>query len=426
MADILLPGPRVSSHALRSLLGQKSLLAALQVFHAELGDAFGIPLPGFNPVMLVGPEANRFVLVEGRNDLRWRAERDPITRLLQHGVLVEDGDSHDSLRRQMNPAFHRRMMVSYAGSMGQCADTIMNGWGDAPLDMLVEMRKIALLILTKTLFNVDFEPELRRLWGAILRTLAYISPGPWIIWPGIPRPGYQRALEALDDYLYQIIRLRRGMPGDDLLGRLISSGMTDTLIRDQLLTMLIAGHDTSTALLAWALYVLSSCPDVQAKVRAEIDIVIGTSPPEYALVGQLRYLEQVINETLRLYPPIHLGSRIAAVDLEFRGFHIPAGRRVLYSIFLTHRDPRYWPNPADFIPERFAPEQVQQPYTFLPFGGGARNCIGMAFAQVEVKIVLARILQQYVLEFAGLRVHPHMGATLEPRPGVWVKARRRA
>jgi cytochrome P450 len=189
--------------------------------------------------------------------------------------------------------------------------------------------------------------------------------------------------------------------------------------------MLIAGHDTSAALLSWALYVLSSRPDIQAKTQAEIDTALGESPPDYARVGQLRYLEQVINETLRLYPPIHLGSRIAACDLEFQGYRIPAGRRVLYSIYLTHRDPRYWRSPADFIPERFAPEQARQPYTFLPVGGGARNCIGMAFAQVEAKIVLARILQQYGLEFAGHHVHLHMGAILEPRPDVRVKVQKR-
>jgi cytochrome P450 len=426
MSEIPLPDNRISLRALRGLVRERSVLTALEVFHAELGDVFGIPLPGFNPVMLVGPEANRFVLVEGRDDLRWRAEQDPVTRLLRHGVLVEDGDSHDRLRQEMNPALHKRTLDSYADQMWQCTDTITEGWGDTPVDMLVEMRKVALLILTRTLFNVDFEPELPRLWGAILRTLGYISPGPWIIWPGIPRLGYQRALRTVDHYLYEIIRLRRATPGDDLLGLLIASGMPDELIRDQLLTLLIAGHDTSTALLSWALYTLSSRPEIQAKTQAEIDATLGENPPGYARVGQLRYLEQVVNETLRMYPPIHLGSRIAARDLEFQGYRIPAGQRVLYSIYLVQRDPRYWQNPSEFIPERFAPEQTRQPYTFLPFGGGARNCIGMAFAQVEAKVVLARILQRYDLKITNPRVGLRMGATLEPRHGVQVKLQRRS
>jgi cytochrome P450 len=202
--------------------------------------------------------------------------------------------------------------------------------------------------------------------------------------------------------------------------------MPDELIRDQLLTLLIAGHDTSTALLSWALYTLSSRPEIQAKTQAEIDATLGENPPGYARVGQLRYLEQVVNETLRMYPPIHLGSRIAARDLEFQGYRIPAGQRVLYSIYLVQRDPRYWHNPDAFIPERFAPEQTRQPYTFLPFGGGARNCIGMAFAQVEAKVVLARILQRYDLKITNPRVGLRMGATLEPRHGVQVKLQRRS
>jgi cytochrome P450 len=428
MAEIPLPDNRISLRALRAILRQKSVLPALEVFHSELGDVFGIPLPGFNPVMLVGPEANHFVLVEGYDDLRWRAEQDPITRLLRHGVLVEDGDTHDSLRRQMNPALHKRMLESYTDTMWRCTDTITKDWGDAPLDMLVEMRLIALLILTRTLFNVDFEPELRRLWGAILRALGYISPGPWIVWPGMPRPGYKRALKKMDDYLHQIIHLRRESkwPENDMLGLLIASGMPDALIRDQLLTMIIAGHDTSTALLSWALYALSSRPEIQSKVQHEIDTVLGSSPPDYARISELHYLKQVMNETLRLYPPIHLGSRIAARDIEFQGFRIPAGRRVVYSIYLTHRDARYWHNPADFIPERFSTEQARQPYTFLPFGGGPRNCIGMAFAQVEVKAVLVRILQKFDLVFTGHPVRLQMGATLEPHPGVRVSVRRRS
>jgi cytochrome P450 len=232
----------------------------------------------------------------------------------------------------------------------------------------------------------------------------------------------------MNDYLQQIIsQHRQSGPDDDLPGLLIAAGMPDALIRDQLLTMIIAGHDTSTALLSWALYLLSSHPEVQARAQAELDAVLGSAPPSLAQLGELRYLEHVINETLRLYPPIHLGQRVAARDLEFQGYPIPAGQRVLYSIYLTQRDPRYWEQPAEFCPDRFAPEQSRQllPYTFQPFGGGPRNCIGMAFAQVEVKVVLARILQHFELRFTGHQVRLRMGATLEPAPGVLVKARQR-
>lgn len=428
------PGPtaRAGLVALQTLARQRNILDMLAVLHRELGHVFRLPLPGFNPVVLVGPEANQFVLVTARHKLRWRAEADPVTNLLEHGLLVTDGPEHETLRHLMNPALHRRMLNHQIEVMRRRTDQVLATWKDGrPYDMLAEMRRIALLILIDALFKVDFSPEMERLWPAILRTLAYISPGPWLVWPGMPRPGYSRARRKLDDYLHQIITARRAAPGaaDDLLGLLVATpGLSDEVIRDQLLTMLIAGHDTSTALLAWALYLLGRHPAVMAQAQAEVEAVLGSQPPTLAGLAELRYLDQVMNETLRLYPPIHTGLRLAAEDLEFQGYRIPAGTRVMYSIYLSHRLECSWPEPDRFDPARFGPEQRQTrpPYTFLPFGSGPRNCIGLAFAQVEAKVVLARILQNFDLNLTQAMVRPHMGATLEPHPGVIVQVRRRA
>lgn len=421
----------VSLLALKSLIRERSVLGALEVFHEQLGDIFQIMLPGFKPVMLAGPEAARFVLVSSRNDLRWRSEGDPVTALLRHGVLVEDGERHDTLRRTMNPSLHKTMLSGYVETMWHATNRVTQTWADGERrDMLVEMRRIALLILMETLFKVDFAPELNRLWQPILKSIQYISPGWWVIWPGVPRPGYSRALRQLDDYLFQIIRARRAAAGeaDDLLGVLVTTpGMDDDLIRDQLLTMLIAGHDTSTALLSWALYLLGSHPEAMQKAVEEACALPPSAPPNMEQIAGLRYLDLVIHEALRMYPPIHLGSRIAAQDLDFQGHIIPTGTRVMYSIYLTHRMKAHWDEPSRFNPERFALENSRQraPYTYLPFGGGPRNCIGAMFGQVESKIVLARILQQYSLRLTQQRVHAHMGATLEPRPGVEMVVKRR-
>lgn len=426
------PDSTAGRSALKALLKERNILAALEALNQEMGDVFRIPLPGFNPIFLVGPEANRFVTVTGRNDLRWRPEGDPVANLLRQGVLVTDGEFHDHLRHSISPPLHKQMLGNYIEAMWRRTDEVSANWPAAsPVDMLVEMRKVALLILIDALFKVDFSPDMQRLWNSILKTLAYISPGMWVIWPGIPRPGYRRALEKLDAYLYQIIAARRktGAQGDDLLSLLVSTpGMDDGLIRDQLLTMLIAGHDTSTALLAWSLYLLGKHPVELERVRAEVDSIVGSQPPDLEAVDRLDRLDMVIKEALRLYPPIHIGNRRAAVDLDFRGYHIPAGTRVVYSIYLSHRQERYWPDPKRFDPDRFSPEQTKaRPhYVYVPFGGGPRNCIGLAFAQVEVKIVLARILQKFDLELADRDVHPHMGATLEPRPGVRMLARPRS
>jgi cytochrome P450 len=425
-----IPGSQEGRLALKALL-RGGVLSALEAMHAAMGDVFRIPLPGFSPVVLVGPEANHFVTVSGRNDLRWRSERDPVTGLLRQGLLVTDGQLHDDLRRKVSPPLHKGLLASYLSSMLAHTDRVSTDWPQArPVDMLVEMRKLALAILTDTLYQVDIYPVLKRLWPDILRTLAYISPGLWVIWPGVPRPGYNGALQRLDGYLYQIIGERKAASGgsNDLLGGLIHSGMDDDLIRDQLLTILIAGHDTSTALLAWTLYLLGSHPVILQQVRAEVDQTLGSDIPDMERLGRMSYMEQVIDEALRLYPPIHIGNRIAATDLEFQGYHIRAGTRVVYSIYLSHRHPQYWPDPQRFDPERFATGQaaLRPHYAYVPFGGGPRNCIGMAFARLEAKAILARLLQTFDLELVEKRVHAHMGATLEPRPGVKMKVTRRS
>jgi cytochrome P450 len=337
------------------------------------------------------------------------------------------------MRSLMNPTLHKQMLGGYVESMWRRADQITQGWTDSrPYEMLSEMRRIALLVLFDTLFKADFSADLDKLWRAILKSLQYISPGVWVISPHIPRPGYRRALREMDEYLFELIRLRRQtvQKDDDLFGLLVAApGVDDDMVRDQLFTMIIAGHDTSTALLSWALYLMGKHPDVMRQAQAEIDEALGDghAPPTLEQLGRLTFLEQVINETLRLYPPAHLGSRIALADLEFGGHHIPAGTRVTYSIYLTHRMKAYWDEPARFDPERFSAEHSRQrlPYTFIPFGGGPRLCIGAAYALVEVKVILARLLQTHNFTLAQDTVHVHMGATLEPRPGVRMSVSRR-
>ncbi|UCC61970.1 MAG: cytochrome P450, partial [Anaerolineae bacterium] len=340
--EVPTPTAEAGRRALRALIQQRNILAALRVFHEELGDVFGLSLGAFKPVFMVGPEACRYVLVTARHDLLWRPGHDPVAKLLRHGLLVEDGESHDTLRRQLNPSLHRKMLGGYVEAMWRDTDLVTAKWSpNKPVDMLVEMRRVALLIVMETLFKVDIGPDLERLFPAILTTLRYISPGLWTVWPGIPRPGFRRALRTMDDYLYRIIAARRETAtdsDDDMLGLLVNTpGMSDDLIRDQLLTILIAGHDTSTALLAWALYLLGKHPEAMQRLQAEVDAVLGDAVPTLERVAELTYLEQVIDETMRLYPPIHIGNRIAARDLYFEGYHIPAGTRVVYSIYLTHR-----------------------------------------------------------------------------------------
>jgi cytochrome P450 len=417
--------------ALSAVVRQRSLLPALEIMHAQVGDIFQITLPSFKPVVLAGPDYARQVLVTGREDFCWRNERDPLTSLLRHGILVEDGESHRELRALMEPTLHRRQVVGHVEAMRRYTELVTAKWDDgATIDMATEMRLITLLILVGTLFGVEIESQIDRLWKPILRAIAYISPGLWIIWPGVPRPGYRRPLRELDDFLYRIIEERRlkSQDGDDLLSQLIASGMSDDLIRDQLLTMLIAGHDTSTAMLSWALYLLGRDPASLARAQAETDAVLGAGPPEAINLPKLTYLDQVIKETLRLYPSIHVGNRQTRNEVTVDRYTIPADTRLMLSIYLTHRDEKLWDAPAQFRPQRFDRQSESEkapPFAYLPFGGGPRNCIGAAFAQVEGKVVLAHILQNFDLQLVSQQVRLHMGATLDPRPGVMMQVHRR-
>ena len=247
----------------------------------------------------------------------------------------------------------------------------------------------------------------------------------------MPRPGYKQPLKVLDDYLYCIIKDRRQWTIDhtlhgenglssmvnghhDLLQHLMDAGLADDVIRDQILTMLIAGHDTSTAMLAWTFALLGQHPDFQARLVEEVDTKEKSS-----------LLDQVIKESLRLYPPIHIGNRRVIEEMAFAEGVIPAGERMFYSIYLTHHDPHIWEKAEDFCPERFAHGRKTPPFSYIPFGGGPRSCIGAAFGQAEARIVIARLLQTHRFQFTNHKVHAHMGATLEPRPGVKMKVTRR-
>ena len=402
--------------ALRAFMEEGSPLGPLKVMAKQVGKFFQIPIPGFRPYVVFGPDANRKILVTERNKVLWR-NSDPVTDLLRRGVLVVDGEEHDRYRELMEPALHPSQLPSYTHMMSEQTDRVSSLWKDGDtVDMLVEGRKIALLIIMQALFGKDVWDDLPRIWTPILKAIKFISPGPWIFWRKMPRFGFKKGLKILDEYLLGIIEERRERKErtKDLLQHLIDAGLSDEVIRDQMLTMLIAGHDTSTALLAWTFALIGQHPELQARLVEEVD-TLERSP----------LLDQVIKESLRLYPPIHIGNRRVVENMEFQEGTVPAGERMFYSIYLTHRDANIWENAEDFCPERFAHGRKTPPFSYIPFGGGPRACIGAAFGQAEARVVLRRLLQTHRFEFTNHKIHAHMGATLEPRPGVKMKVFRR-
>ena len=421
--------PETGRLALQSFLKGRSPLGPLRVLFERVGAFFQIPLPGFRPYVIASPEANRKLLVTDRDKVLWR-NQDPVTDLLRRGVLVTDGEEHDHYRKLMEPSLHPSQLNGYAKMMQAQVERVTDKWGDdQTVDMLVESRKIALLIIMQALFNKDVWDDLSHIWKPILKAIGYISPGVWILWRKIPRPGYKKHLRVLDDYLYRIIADRRQTAGyeqsgiqvtdsqsppTDLLQHLIDAGLDDDTIRDQMLTMLIAGHDTSTALLAWIFVLLGQHPEIHRQLVEDLEY--NDRPP---------LLDQVIKEALRLYPPIHIGNRIVSAEMHFEEGVVPAGARMFYSIYLTHRDSSIWNNAEKFCPVRFERGRKTPPFSYIPFGGGPRACIGAAFGQAEARLVLAFLLKNFrFTPLNGDKIHPHMGATLEPRPGVFMSVRK--
>lgn len=424
--------PEIGRNALASFLKEKSPLGPLKILAKHLGYFFQIPLPMFKPYVVFGAQANKKVLVTERNKVLWR-NTDPVTDLLGRGVLIVDGDEHDHYRKLMEPALHASRVAGYTDLMLHHTDKVSAQWREGEIiDMLTESRKIALLIIMDTLFSKDVWHDVEKIWKPVLKSIKYISPGAWILWRKIPRFGFRKPLKELDEYLFEIIQDRRRWTADselnglsstvhrpnDLLQHLIDANLTDKVIRDQMLTMLIAGHDTSTALLAWTFALLGQHSEIHQQVVNEIDKTNN--------LERVPLLDNVIKESLRLYPPIHIGNRRIAQEMDFDGNKIPKDERLFYSIYLTHRDESVWENAESFCPERFSDGKKPAGLSYIPFGGGARVCIGATFGQVEARVVLSFLLKNFTFEFTNHKIHAHMGATLEPRPGVMMKVIRRS
>lgn len=412
--------PRVGLEALKSLINDRSLLGPLEVMAKYEGRFFQIPLPGFSPKVVWGHKNVREVLTNSSSSFLWR-NNDPVRDVLNNGVLVTDGEIHDHYRGLMEPSLRGTELAKHKEMMVAKTIQVSEMWPEnTPIDMLVEGRKIALLIVYQALFGVDIWGELPFIWDPILKAIQFISPGGWIFWRNIPRPGYKKAFRAIDQHLFKIIQDRKQAPKrEDMLGTLLDAGLSDQDIRDQMLTMLIAGHDTSTALFAWVFVMLGQHPEVYQRLTQEID-----ASPEHEIP---HYLEEVIRESLRLYPPIHIGNRIVKEEVCFgENAVMVQGDRAFLSIYLTHRDPEVWEEPTKFCPARFAKGSKQTAMSYIPFGGGKRSCIGSAFGLIEARETISYLLRNFHFEFLNSdRIKPKMGATLEPMPGVLVSVSRK-
>lgn len=399
--------------------GACGLPEALEALRAELGDIFHIKFGRFERIIIGHPEGLRQALVEKREAFAWRVGDEPVVRLLRRGLLVQDGEAHLGLRRTMEPSNRRRHFLPKLPSLYPLVETIIQRWENGrAYDMMVEMRKIALVAFEWIYFSHDIRPELSTLWKPILDAVEYIGPGIWLFVGPTSPPS---SLRILDRHLYTLIEERQQtstLP-DDMLTHLISTYSDNDLIRDQMLTMLIAGHDTSTAALAWTLHLLSIHADWQNRLREEVTQAFGKTPPSPEKVSELPLLDAFLKETLRLYPPIHAGNRLVRENVDIMGYTLRAGQKVLLSYYLAQRHPEFWEERSSFRPQRWLEgKRAADTFSYIPFSGGPRMCIGALFAQVELRMIVAYLLQRYTFSPVSQSIRARMGATLEPYPGV--------
>jgi cytochrome P450 len=443
--QVMPPGPRELPFVGSLFQMNRDGLDFVTHIEATYGPVAGFHLLQIPMVLLSDPELIKYVLVDHPRDFTSREFNESLVLLLGHGLLTSDGDFHRQQRRLVQPAFHRKRVEGYASIMVEYTRQMLERWHEGEqFDVLTMMQELTLRIVGKTLLNLDLGGEQASTVGEAFTSAILYSSQPALSLklikldvPFLPYHHYMRAEKLLDETVYRIIAEHRTRKTDvgDVVSMLLAtqdedgSQMTDEQIRDQVMTLFAAGHETTANLLTWAFYLLGQYPQVCEKLVTEIATVVGDEGDVVVteeMVRRMPYLEQVVEEVLRLYPPAWAIGRRAAKDVELGGYHFPEGTFFMISQWMMHRSEKYFDDPTVFRPERFAPENRQKipPMVYFPFGAGTRMCIGMPFAQLEAKLLLATILARYTLQpVEGFNVKPKGLITLRPQYGMKMRVR---
>jgi cytochrome P450 len=403
----------------------------------------------------VGPRAHAFffrhpdqvkdVLVTHQHSFAKGRGLEWAKQFLGEGLLTSEGEFHRRQRRLSQPAFHRQRVQSYGTVMTAYAVRARERWRDGqPMDLGHEMMSLTMAVVAKTLFDTDVSGEADEIGESLTAIIALFQRFNNPLAPllqRLPLPSnlrFRRARDRLDATIYRMIGERRKSREDrgDLLSMLLlatdvegdGSGMTDRQLRDEVMTIFLAGHETTANALTWTFYLLSQNPEAETRLFDEVDRVLGGRPPGVEDLAQLRFTEQVFAESMRLYPPAWGLGRKAIRDEEIGGYRVPAGAYVLMSAFVTQHDERFFPDPRRFDPDRFTEEAkaARPKFAYFPFGGGARQCIGEPFAWMEGVLILATLAQQWRLRLVpGHRVETQALITLRPRYGMRMVPERR-
>lgn len=388
------------------------------------------------------PELIRDILVTNPQNFHKDRGLNLAKVVLGEGLLTSEAPFHRRQRKLSAPAFHRQRIANYAETMAAYAQRTADGWSDGSrVDLDQEMMRLTLAVVAKTLYDADIENEADEIGEALSLVMGMF---PRIMNPfaeillRLPIPSTRQFLAArdrLDATIYRMIRERRASGEDrgDLLSMLLAAqdeddgtGMTDQQVRDEAITIFLAGHETTANALTWAWYLLSQHPEVEARLHAEIDEHFDAERP-VECVPKLKYARQVIAETMRLYPPAHTIARRVLEEYQLGPYTVPPGSTIIMSIYYVQRDPRFWDDPEKFDPDRWAVENEQRPkFAYFPFGGGPRVCIGEQFAWMEAVLMLAVLARQWRARLVpGHPIDIRPLITLRPRHGMAMTLERR-
>lgn len=420
-------------------------LAFFQEVAGRYGPVVRIDFGSRAALLLNDPNDIKYVLLENNQNYRKSSTVPIVKKVLGRGLATNEGDSWLSQRRLMQPAFHRQQIAGLAQVMVAEAEQLLERWrGIAPgrnINLLAEMMHLTLRIVLRTMFGHDLQGNIEELGQAWSIVLEEFNRRSWSLiqlpdsWPTPANRRFQRALRLLDGEVYRMISGRRQnpIPAHDLLGLLLAAqdeesgqGMSDQQLRDEVMTIFLAGHETTANALSWALYLLAQNPGAATKLRTELGTVLAGRSPTIADLSHLPYTRMVIDETLRLFPPFWLIYRSPYQADTVGGYRLPANDMIFISPYLVHRNPVYWSRPEQFEPERFAPEQNNHrpPFHYFPFGGGPHQCIGNNMALLEAQLTLATVAQAVEFQVpAGVTVTPEASVTLRPKEGLPLQLR---
>ncbi|MBS1593730.1 MAG: cytochrome P450 [Bacteroidetes bacterium] len=428
---------------------REDAIGMVKDFISKYGNIFSLAIPFHRGVVVADPTYARYVLLDNNKNYTKSLAYDMLKPLLGNGLLTSEGDFWKQQRKLIQPAFHKKKLEELTAMMVERSEHWVDridahAAGGEAFDVLPEMTALTLDVISKAIFSKGVEDKAQIVGDQITylneHTVERLHQ-PFRLPETIPTPFNRKArksIELLDKVIYEIIdeRRREGVSKDDLLSMLIDAqdeetgiGMDNKQLRDEVMTIFLAGNETSSNALTWTLYLLSQHPEAEARMIAEIDQKLDSGVKvDFTTVNEFQYVRQVIDESMRVHPPVWIVGRRAIEADEIGGYYIAPQTNVVVPIIYLHHSPKYWDQPEKFMPERFAPEKRNSidRYVYMPFGGGPRLCIGNNFAMLEMQIILITLYRRFRFRLReGFEVEQEPLVTLRPKNGMQMIAERR-